>query len=417
MTIIKHLIGRTILDSRGTPTVEAELVLENGIRVFAAAPSGASTGMREAVEKRDGESAYHGKGTTQAAQHISNEIAAALVGKDVVQQETIDDILIKLDGSDNKARLGANAILSVSLAASKAAAASAQTAWHAYLNPNNTRLPTPLMNVLNGGAHAANNLDIQEFMIVPHGFSSFPEALQAGVEVFYTLKNNLHKSGLSTAVGDEGGFAPDLQNNEHALDLLTAAITDAGYACGEQISIALDCAASEFYKEGQYNLPANNFCGDANALIDLFADWVARYPIISIEDACDENDWDGWQALTQRLGSKVQLVGDDLFVTNPAILKQGIDRNIANALLVKPNQIGTLSETRAAVQLAGAAGYATIMSHRSGETEYSDIADLAVGMGCEQIKTGAPCRSERTAKYNQLLRIAESLTTFNKMMI
>lgn len=411
MPKIKHLIGRSILDSRGTPTVEAELTLDNGICTRAAAPSGASTGSREAVEKRDGDSAiYRGKGTRAAAAAISGEIAAALTGRDVREQEAIDKTLIALDGTENKQRLGANAILAVSLAASKAAAAAANTAWHAHLNPANRNLPTPLMNVLNGGAHATNNLDIQEFMIIPHGFASYPRALQAGVEVFWALKANLQKSGLSTAVGDEGGFAPNLDNNEHALALLTAAITDAGYTPREQISIALDCAASEFYNEADgYTLPAEGWQGDAAGLVGKLAQWTRDYPISSIEDGCDENDWAGWRLLTEQLGGSVQLVGDDLFVTNPTILARGIREKIANALLVKPNQIGTLTETQQAVAMAQQAGYGTIMSHRSGETEYSDIADLAVGLGCAQIKTGAPCRGERTAKYNQLLRIHHSL--------
>jgi len=413
MSSIKNIRGREILDSRGHPTVEAEVMLTNGAHALAAVPSGASTGSREAVEKRDGDMArYHGKGVQQAVANINVVIAPALCGKDAQAQQEIDALLIELDGSENKQQLGANALLAVSLAVLKAGAAgkplyqAVQTAVGG--GAADIVLPTPLMNVLNGGAHASNNLDIQEFMLVPHGFDAFPTALAAGTECFHALRLLLGKKGMSTAVGDEGGFAPNIGGSEEALELLTAAIDAAGYRSGEQISIALDCAASEFFRDGIYRLPADDFSGDASAFIGLLCRWADAYPIVSIEDGCDEGDWDGWRELTARLGRRVQLVGDDLFVTNPAILRQGIDAGVGNALLVKPNQIGTVSETLDAVRVAQGAGYNTVMSHRSGETEYSDIADLAVGGGCRQIKTGAPCRGERTAKYNQLLRIADS---------
>ena len=412
MSLITNLRGREILDSRGQPTVEAEVTLANGACALAAVPSGASTGSREAVEKRDNATRYNGKGVQTAVANINDVIAPALRGKDARAQQEIDNLLIALDGSDNKARLGANAVLAVSLATLKAAAAGAPLyqAVQAAVGESDGGivLPTPLMNVLNGGAHASNNLDIQEFMLVPHGFNDFPSALAAGVECFHALRRLLGKKGMVTAVGDEGGFAPNVNGSEEALELLATAISTAGYRGGEQISIALDCAASEFYEKGVYRLPADDFSGDSSAFINLLCQWADAYPIVSIEDGCDEGDWDGWRELTERLGRRLQLVGDDLFVTNPTILRQGIDAGVANALLVKPNQIGTVSETLDAVRVAKRAGYNTVMSHRSGETEYSDIADLAVGGGCRQIKTGAPCRGERTAKYNQLLRIADS---------
>ena len=409
-TNIAELQALEILDSRGNPTVEAKIILHNGVSACAAVPSGASTGKLEAVEKRDGTSRYDGKGVTQAIASINNDIAKIICGKDANNQDDIDQLLISADGSNNKSNFGANAILAVSLGVQKAAAKAAGMPLHekiATSNSDGITLPVPLMNIINGGAHAANNLDIQEFMIVPHGFDTFAEALRGGVETFHALRKQLEKAELPTAVGDEGGFAPNISGGtKAALNMLVAAIERAGYRPGENISIALDCAASEFYKDGAYHMAADNFIGDANALINMLAEWVSSYPIVSIEDACDENDWDGWRLLTKRLGEHAQLVGDDLFVTNPAVIQKGINTQTANALLVKPNQIGTISETRQAVQIAQTANYQTIMSHRSGETEYADIAELAVGFGCQQIKTGAPCRSERTAKYNQLLRIA-----------
>ncbi|MCH9704772.1 MAG: phosphopyruvate hydratase [Proteobacteria bacterium] len=405
---ICNLRGREILDSRGNPTVEAEITLSNGIRACAAAPSGASTGRHEAVEKRDGEARYRGLGVLQAVANINEVLAKQLIGRRVEEQAKLDAFLIELDGSENKTHLGANALLAVSLAAQKAAAAAAGVPLHTAIGAS-TVLPVPLMNIINGGAHASNNLDIQEFMIVPHGFPCFADALRAGCETFHALRATLLSAGCSTGVGDEGGYAPDVQGTDAALALIMQAIERAGYVAGEQISIALDCAASEFYQDGMYQLPADNFRGDATAFVELLAQWVSRYPIVSIEDGCDEEDWDGWRLLSQQLGARVQLVGDDVFVTNPRLLQRGIEEQVGNALLVKPNQIGTVSETLAAVTMAQQANYQTVMSHRSGETEYADIADLAVGSGCKQIKAGAPCRGERTAKYNQLLRIADAL--------
>ena len=407
-TVIKNLRGREILDSRGHPTTEAEVTLANGVSARAAVPSGASTGKREAVEKRDNDGRYNGRGVRLAVQHINQELAQAVRGADVARPGQIDALLLATDGSDNKSCLGANALLAVSMAVQKVAAQVAGLPLYAAIGRNQT-LPVPLMNILNGGAHADNALDIQEFMIVPHGFDDFAEALRAGCEVFYALRHGLTAQGLTVAVGDEGGYAPALRGTETALTLVVQAIKDAGYLPGQQISIALDCAASELYRDGVYHLPADNFRGDAEALITLLSRWVERYPIVSIEDGCSEDDWSGWQLLSRRLGQRIQLVGDDIFVTNIQLLQRGIQEQIANALLVKPNQIGTVSETLAAVRLAQSAGYQTVMSHRSGETEYADIADLAVGSGCLQIKTGAPCRGERTAKYNQLLRIADTL--------
>lgn len=407
-TVIKNLRGREILDSRGHPTTEAEITLENGVAARAAVPSGASTGKYEAVEKRDNDRRYNGRGVRQAVRHINQDLAQAVCGADAAEPAQIDDLLRAADGSDNKSRLGANALLAVSLAVQKAAAQAAGLPLYAAVGGART-LPVPLMNILNGGAHADNALDIQEFMIVPHGFDDFAEALRAGCEVFYALRHGLMAQGLTVAVGDEGGYAPALRDTEAALTLVMRAIEDAGYLPGRQISIALDCAASELYRDGVYHLPADDFRGDAAALIALLSRWIDKYPIVSIEDGCSEDDWQGWQLLSRQLGRRVQLVGDDIFVTNPRLLQRGIHEDIANALLVKPNQIGTVSEMLTAVRLAQTAGYQTVMSHRSGETEYADIADLAVGSGCLQIKTGAPCRGERTAKYNQLLRIADSL--------
>ena len=407
-TTITHLRGREVLDSRGHPTTEAEVTLAGGAVARAAVPSGASTGRYEAVEQRDGDSRYGGRGVRTAVAHINGELAERLRGADASDQRAIDELLIAADGSEDKSRLGANALLAVSLAVQKASASAAGKPLHTALGDGVT-LPVPLMNIINGGAHADNNLDIQELMIVPHGFDDFADALRAGCEVFYALRRELQRAGHGTGVGDEGGYAPSVQGSESALQWMMAAIEAAGYAPGEQIGIALDCAASEFYKDGKYHLPADDFCGDAAAFTDLLAEWCDKYPIVSIEDGCDEEDWDGWAQLTARLGGRVQLVGDDIFVTNPQRLRRGIQSGVANALLVKPNQIGTVSEMRDAVRVAQEAGYQTVMSHRSGETEYADIADIAVGIGCMQIKTGAPCRGERTAKYNQLLRIADAL--------
>ena len=415
MLKIKSIIARQILDSRGNPTVEAELTLADGTVALAAAPSGASTGAREAAEKRDGDSAFFGRGVLRAVARINDEIAPALVGMDARDQQQIDDALIALDGTSDKSRCGANALLAASLSSKKAAALATNTPLYAAIRADYgnaadaVTLPTPLMNIINGGAHAANNLDIQEFMIVPHGFDSFADGLRAGVEIYHALKQILQRKKLATAVGDEGGFAPDCADNEAALQLLTDAISSAGYRPGEQVSIALDCAAGELFEGGVYHLRADGFAGDADALIELLAAWSRSYPIVSIEDGCDEDDRLGWRRLTERLGARAQIVGDDLFVTNPAILRAGIADGLANALLVKPNQIGTLSETLDAARVAQAAGYNLILSHRSGETEYTDIADIAVGVGAAQIKTGAPCRGERTAKYNRLLRIAEQV--------
>ena len=401
--------GIEILDSRGNPTVEAEVVLAGGVKARAAAPSGASVGSREAVELRDGDNRYNGKGVKNAVAGVG-KIADALCGQDVGRQDLIDDTLIRLDGTPDKSRLGANALLAVSLACAKAAAKNAGKSLYQNLSKTNlATLPTPMLNILNGGAHAANNINIQEFMIMPTGFADFPSALRAGVEVFFTLKSILTERGLSTAVGDEGGFAPNLPDSESALSLLCLAIEKSDYRPGDEIGIALDCAASEFYNGEQYQLNGENFSGDAAAFVKLLDDWTSKYPIVSIEDGCAENDWDGWKHLTQTLGARTQLVGDDLFVTNPALLQNGIRLGVATALLAKPNQIGTLTETIKTVRLAEQAGYGVVLSHRSGETENTEIADLAVALNTGQIKTGAPCRGERTAKYNRLLRIAQEL--------
>ncbi|RFF27115.1 MULTISPECIES: phosphopyruvate hydratase [unclassified Wenzhouxiangella] len=397
-----------ILDSRGNPTLEAEVTVEGGHVGRAAVPSGASTGAREAVELRDGDKRYGGKGVRNAVASVNGEIADAIKGMEVTDQAGIDKKLIELDGSENKSRLGANALLGVSLAvAHAAAAAQGQSLWESLLANSGQKasLPVPMMNILNGGAHADNRVDIQEFMIMPVGLPDFPSALQAGTEVFHALKGILRQRGLNTAVGDEGGFAPDLSSNEAALELLMTAITEAGYEPGKDIYLALDVASSEFYRDGQYVLDAEGRAFDSTEFVDYLAGMVDRYPIISIEDGMSEDDWDGWAELTQGIGGKVQLVGDDLFVTNTAILQRGIDEHIANAILVKPNQIGTLSETLDAIAMARNAGFGTIISHRSGETEDVTIADLAVASDAGQIKTGSLCRSDRVAKYNQLLRI------------
>jgi enolase len=407
---IKQVHARQVLDSRGNPTVEVEVALASGASGRAAVPSGASTGEFEAVELRDGGTAWGGKGVSTAVANVNGEIASAVAGVDAEDQAGLDRAMIELDGTPNKARLGANAILGVSLAAAKAAAAEeGMTLWR-YLGGEAAHvLPVPMMNLLNGGAHADNKVDFQEFMVVPVGFSSFGEGLRAGVEVYHALKKTLHSQGLATAVGDEGGFAPDLSSNEAALQALVEGIEAAGYKAGEDVAIALDPATSEVFSDGAYVLEHEGRSLSSEEMASYWAEMSERYPILSIEDGMDENDWDGWKALTDRIGSSVQLVGDDLFVTNPERLQQGISRGVANSILVKVNQIGTLTETLEAVRIARDAGYTAVMSHRSGETEDTTIADLAVATGCGQIKTGAPSRSDRVAKYNQLLRIEEAL--------
>jgi len=410
MSQIEHVHARQILDSRGNPTVEVELSLRSGAWGRAAVPSGASTGEFEATELRDGGDPWLGKGVSKAVANVNGEIASAVRGADATNQAGVDRLLIELDGTPGKSRLGANAILAVSLAAAHAAAAEERQPLWRYLGGDAAHvLPVPMMNVLNGGAHADNKVDFQEFMIVPWGASSFSECLRIGTEVFHHLKRTLHERGLGTAVGDEGGFAPDLASNEAALEMLIAGIRAAGYTPGEDVAIALDPATSEIYDSGRYVLQHEGRSLSAAELADYWADLAARYPIVSIEDGMDEGDWDGWATLTQRLGERVQLVGDDLFVTNPQRLRRGIDQGVANSILVKVNQIGTLTETLEAMKMARAAGYSAVMSHRSGETEDVTIADLAVATGCGQIKTGAPSRSDRVAKYNQLLRIEQAL--------
>ncbi|HKG37474.1 MAG TPA: phosphopyruvate hydratase [Conexibacter sp.] len=410
MSQIEHVHARQILDSRGNPTVEVELSLRSGAWGRAAVPSGASTGEYEATELRDGGDDWLGKGVTKAVQNVNGEIATAVRGRDATNQAGIDRQLIELDGTPSKSRLGANAILAVSLAAAHAAAAEERQPLWRYLGGDAAHiLPVPMMNVLNGGAHADNKVDFQEFMVVPWGARSFSECLRMGAEVFHHLKKTLHDRGLGTAVGDEGGFAPDLSSNEAALEVLVAGIRAAGYTPGEDVAIALDPATSEIYENGRYVLEHEGRSLSAAELADYWADLAARYPIVSIEDGMDEGDWDGWVTLTQRLGEKVQLVGDDLFVTNSQRLRRGIDQRTANSILIKVNQIGTLTETLDAIKMAREAGYSAVMSHRSGETEDVTIADLAVATGCGQIKTGAPSRSDRVAKYNQLLRIEEAL--------
>ncbi|HCR87787.1 MULTISPECIES: phosphopyruvate hydratase [Psychrobacter] len=407
--------AREILDSRGNPTIEADVILADGTIGRAAAPSGASTGSREALELRDGDqSRYMGKGVKKAVANVNSQIRSALMDKDVTEQQAIDDAMIALDGTENKDNLGANAMLAVSLASAKAAAKSQSLPLHQYIanlrNQTSLTMPVPMMNILNGGEHADNTVDIQEFMIEPVGFTSFSEALRAGTEIFHSLKSVLKSQGLNTAVGDEGGFAPNLRSNEEAITVIMQAIEQVGYKAGDDIHLALDCAASEFYKDGQYILAGEgNKSFDSQGFSDYLVGLTRQYPIISIEDGLDESDWDGWKYLTEQIGDKVQLVGDDLFVTNPAILQEGIDKHIANAILIKFNQIGTLSETLDAIYLAKKNGYATIISHRSGETEDSTIADLAVGTAAGQIKTGSLCRSDRVAKYNQLLRIEQQV--------
>jgi enolase len=410
MSEIVRIQGREIIDSRGNPTVEADICLQSGAKGRAAVPSGASTGSREAVELRDGDkSRYLGKGVSQAVGNINGEIRAALLQQDGTDQSSLDHLLIKLDGTDNKSRLGANATLAVSLAAAHAAAAERELPLYRTLSPEPGLMPVPMMNIINGGAHADNNVDIQEFMVLPVGASSFSEALRHGVEIFHALKSVLHAQGLNTAVGDEGGFAPNLASNAAALDTIMTAIDKAGFQAGRDVLLGLDVASSEFFNNGTYRLGSENRDFDAPAFAEYLSGLVDAYPIVTIEDGMDESDWDGWAALTQILGNRIQLVGDDLFVTNTAILQQGIDRGIANSILIKPNQIGTLTETLAAINMAVDANYAAVVSHRSGETEDATIADIAVGTRATQIKTGSLCRSDRMAKYNQLLRIEEDL--------
>jgi enolase len=412
MSAIVDIVGREILDSRGNPTVECDVLLESGTLGRAAVPSGASTGSREAIELRDGDKGrYLGKGVLKAVEHINTEISEAVMGLDAAEQGFLDKTLIDLDGSDNKSRLGANAMLAVSMAVARAAAEESGLPLYRYFGGmNGNTLPVPMMNVVNGGAHANNNLDLQELMIVPVGAGSFREALRWGAETFHALKKILHDQHMSIAVGDEGGFAPNVPSHEAAIQMILKAIEAAGYEPGKQIALALDCAASEFHKDGLYHLDGEGGLKLSSAQwIDIMATWVDKYPIISIEDGMGESDWDGWKALTDRLGKKVQIVGDDLFVTNTRILKEGIERGIANSILIKINQIGTLSETFAAIEMAKRANYTAVISHRSGETEDSTIADIAVGTNAGQIKTGSLSRSDRMAKYNQLLRIEEDL--------
>ncbi|MGH2870693.1 MAG: phosphopyruvate hydratase [Solirubrobacteraceae bacterium] len=410
MSHIEHVHARQILDSRGNPTVEVELSLESGAWSRAAVPSGASTGEFEATELRDGGPDWMGKGVLKAVDNVNGEIATAIRGQDAASQAALDRMLITLDGTPNKSRLGANALLAVSLAVAHASAAEERQPLWRYLGGETAHvLPVPMMNVLNGGAHADNRIDFQEFMIVPVGARSFSEALRMGSEVFHHLKATLHEHGLSTAVGDEGGFAPDLESNEQALEALMEGIRAAGFVPGDQVAIALDPAVSELYHDEQYVLEHEGRTLSADEMASYWADLVDHYPIISIEDGMAEEDWDGWSVLTDQIGNRIQLVGDDLFVTNTQRLKRGIDAGVGNAILIKVNQIGTLTETLAAVRMARDAGYAAVMSHRSGETEDVTIADLAVATGCGQIKTGAPSRTDRVAKYNQLLRIEEAL--------
>jgi enolase len=411
MSAIVDIVGREILDSRGNPTVECDVLLESGVMGRAAVPSGASTGSREAIELRDGDkSRYLGKGVLKAVEHINTEISEAVLGLDASEQSFLDKTLIDLDGTDNKGRLGANAMLAVSMAVARAAAEESGLPLYRYFGGMNAcQLPVPMMNVINGGAHANNNLDLQELMIIPVGAPSFREAVRYGAEVFHALKKIIHDKGMSVAVGDEGGFAPNVPNHEAAIQMILEAIIAAGYTPGAQIAIGLDCAASEFYKDGKYELEGEGLSLTGEQWIDMMSTWVDKYPIISIEDGMAEGDWDGWKLLTDRLGQKVQIVGDDLFVTNTKILKEGIDKGIANSILIKINQIGTLTETFAAIEMAKRAGYTAVISHRSGETEDSTIADIAVGLNAGQIKTGSMSRSDRMAKYNQLLRIEEDL--------
>ena len=412
MSAIVDIVGREILDSRGNPTVECDVLLESGTMGRAAVPSGASTGSREAIELRDGDkSRYLGKGVLKAVEHINTEISEAVLGLDASEQAFLDRTLIDLDGSDNKSRLGANATLAVSMAVARAAAEESGLPLYRYFGGmGGMQMPVPMMNVINGGAHANNSLDLQEFMIIPVGAPSFREAVRYGAEVFHALKKIIDAKGMSTSVGDEGGFAPSVASHEAAIQLILEAIDKAGYTAGDQIALGLDCAASEFFKDGQYVLEGEGGLKlSAAGWTDMLAAWADKYPILSIEDGMAESDWDGWKHLAERLGKKVQLVGDDLFVTNTRILKEGIEKGVANSILIKINQIGTLTETFAAIEMAKRAGWTNVISHRSGETEDSTIADIAVGTNAGQIKTGSMSRSDRIAKYNQLLRIEEDL--------
>jgi len=411
MSAIVDVVAREILDSRGMPTVEADVLLESGVMGRAAVPSGASTGSKEAIELRDGDSArYLGKGVLKAVENVNTEICEAIIGLDAEEQTFIDKILVDLDGTENKSRLGANAVLAVSLSVAKAAAEEAGLPLYRYLGgAGPLRLPVPMMNIINGGVHASNNIDVQEFMIIPLGSASFREALRCGAEVFYALKKILQGKGLTTTVGDEGGFAPNLASHEEALKYIVDAIESAGYLPGSDVAIGVDCASSEFYKDGQYHLTSEGRVLDSAQFTDYLADWVEKYPLINIEDGMSEYDWDGWKLQTERLGRAIQLVGDDIFVTNANIIRQGIQQGIANSVLIKVNQIGTLTETFAAIDMARRAGYTAVISHRSGETEDTTIADIAVATNTMQIKTGSASRSERIAKYNQLLRIEEEL--------
>jgi enolase len=411
MSAIVDVVAREILDSRGNPTVEADVLLESGVMGRAAVPSGASTGSREAIELRDGDAGrYLGKGVIQAVENVNTEISEAIIGLDAEEQAFVDKAMLELDGTDNKSRLGANAILAVSMAVAKAAAEEAGLPLYRYFGGSGPMsMPVPMMNVINGGAHANNNLDIQEFMILPVGAKSFREALRCGAEVFHHLKKLVDKKGYPTTVGDEGGFAPNVSGNDEAIELILKAIETAGYTPGQDVVLGLDCASSEFYKDGKYILASEKLELSSEAFADYLATLADRYPIISIEDGMAEGDWGGWKTLTDKLGKKVQIVGDDLFVTNPKILKEGIQKGVANSILIKINQIGTLTETFAAVEMAKRAGYTNVISHRSGETEDSTIADIAVGLNAGQIKTGSLSRSDRIAKYNQLLRIEEDL--------
>jgi enolase 1/2/3 len=411
MSRITQIQGREILDSRGNPTIKVSVTVSSGVIGCAAVPSGASTGSKEALELRDQDpKRYGGKGVTKAVAHVNGEIFAALKGKDPRAQKELDYLMIQLDGTPNKSRLGANAILGVSLAIAHAAAKDAKLPLYRYLSDDGPlTMPVPMMNVINGGAHASNNIDIQEFLILPVGAPTFAEALRYGAEIFHALKKRLHQKGLATNVGDEGGFAPDLASNEAALEMILSAVQDAGYQPGKDVCLGLDLASSEFYRDGHYVLAAEKLKLTTDEFIQKLSDWVKRYPIISLEDALSETDWAGWQALTKALGSQVQLVGDDIFVTNPQILRRGIEQRVANAILIKLNQIGTLTETLEAIAIAKQANYRTIISHRSGETEDTTIADLAVATAANQIKTGSLSRSDRVAKYNRLLRIEQDL--------
>ncbi|BBE51072.1 Enolase [Ferriphaselus amnicola] len=411
MSAIVDVVAREILDSRGNPTVEADVLLESGVMGRAAVPSGASTGAKEAIELRDGDkSRYLGKGVLQAVEYVNTEIAEAIIGLDASEQAFIDQTMIDLDGTENKSRLGANAILAVSMAVARAAAEDAGLPLYRYLGGSaRMEMPVPMMNIINGGAHANNNIDMQEFMIIPVGAESFREALRCGAEVFHALKKLIDEKGMPTTVGDEGGFAPNLPSNESALQLIVEGIEAAGYVPGEDVAIGIDCASSEFYKDGLYHIDSEGLKLTSAQFVDYLANWVDKYPVITIEDGMSEHDWDGWKLLTDRLGDDVQLVGDDVFVTNTKILREGIRQGLANSILIKINQIGTLTETFAAIEMAKRAGYTAVISHRSGETEDSTIADIAVATNALQIKTGSLSRSDRMAKYNQLLRIEEDL--------